>query len=50
MGPADVQSFADTAPEAAGRFWFKSPQEKNIAMNQKLIGQHANAAPRANQR
>ena len=44
MGPADVQSFADTLEDAG--FWFKSPQEKNIAMNQKLIGQRERRAAR----
>jgi putative peptide zinc metalloprotease protein len=44
MGPADVQSFADTLEDAG--FWYKSPQEKNIAMNQKLIAQRERRAER----
>jgi putative peptide zinc metalloprotease protein len=35
MSSADVQLFADTLEEAG--FWYKTPQEKNIALKQKLM-------------
>lgn len=44
MSSADVQVFADALEESG--FWFKSPQEKNIALNQKLIAQRGRRAAR----
>ena len=37
MSPADVEMFANTLEEAG--FWYKTPQEKNLALNQKLKAQ-----------
>ncbi|HUB53212.1 MAG TPA: HlyD family efflux transporter periplasmic adaptor subunit [Terracidiphilus sp.] len=44
MGAADVQVFADTLEEAG--FWYKNPQEKNLALNQKLMAQRERRAAR----
>jgi putative peptide zinc metalloprotease protein len=44
MAPADVQMFAETLEES--NFWYKSPQEKNIALNQKLTAERGRRAAR----
>jgi putative peptide zinc metalloprotease protein len=44
MSSADVRAFADTLEESG--FWFKTPQEKNVALNQKLNAQRGRRAGR----
>ncbi len=44
MSSADVQVFADALEESG--FWYKTPQEKNVALNQKLIAQRGRRAGR----
>lgn len=44
MDPAEVQSFANTLEDAG--FWYKTPQEKNIALNQKLTAERGRRAGR----
>jgi len=43
-GAEDVRLFADTMAE--GDFWYKSPQERNLALNQKLTDQRGRRAGR----
>ena len=42
MSSADVRMFADALEESG--FWFKTPQEKNVALNQKLLAQRGRRA------
>ena len=44
MSAAEARAFADTLEESD--FWYKTPQEKNIALNQKLIAQRGRRATR----
>ena len=44
MSSADVRAFADTLEESD--FWYKTPQEKNVALNQKLLAQRGRRAGR----
>jgi putative peptide zinc metalloprotease protein len=44
MSSADVQVFADGLEESG--FWYKTPQEKNVALNEKLIAQRGRRAAR----
>jgi putative peptide zinc metalloprotease protein len=42
LSPEEVRTFAENMDE--GGFWYKSPQEKNIAMNEKLAAQRSRRA------
>jgi putative peptide zinc metalloprotease protein len=42
LGAEDVRTFAENMDE--GGFWYKNPQEKNIAMNEKLAAQRSRRA------
>ncbi|MGB6724779.1 MAG: HlyD family efflux transporter periplasmic adaptor subunit [Terracidiphilus sp.] len=44
LSSADVRVFADALEESG--FWHKTPQEKNIALNQKLMAQRGRRAAR----
>jgi len=44
LAPADVRMFAETLEESD--FWYKSPQEKNIRLNQKLLDQRGRRSGR----
>ncbi len=39
IGPEEVRTFAENMDE--GAFWYKNPQEKNLAMNEKLAAQRS---------
>src|ERR1700691_6765615 len=39
LSPEEVQTFAENMDE--GGFWYQNPQEKNIAMNEKLAAQRS---------
>ncbi len=45
--PEDVRAFADALEEAG--FWYKSPQEKNVALSQKLTTQRGRKSERKSQ-
>ena len=42
ISPDEVQTFAENMDESG--FWYKNPQEKNIAMNEKLAAQRSRRA------
>ena len=42
LSPDEVRTFAENMDE--GGFWYKNPQEKNIAMNEKLAAQRSRRA------
>src|SRR5271170_2684357 len=42
LSPEEVRTFAENMDE--GGFWYKNPQEKNIAMNEKLAAQRGRRA------
>jgi putative peptide zinc metalloprotease protein len=42
LEPEEVRTFAENMDE--GNFWYKNPQEKNIAMNEKLAAQRSRRA------
>ena len=42
ISPDEVRTFAENMDE--GGFWYKNPQEKNIAMNEKLAAQRSRRA------
>ena len=42
LSPEEVRTFAENMDE--GGFWYQNPQEKNIAMNEKLAAQRSRRA------